>query len=65
MGNINISTRLLFAPDDVLEYVCIHELAHLIEHNHSQRFWMLVAQAMPDYTAKETWLKEKGDACRF
>jgi len=64
-GNINISTRLLFAPDDVLEYVCIHELAHLIEHNHSDRFWALVAQAMPDYTTKEKWLKEKGDAYRF
>ncbi|MEA3378936.1 MAG: YgjP-like metallopeptidase domain-containing protein [Nanoarchaeota archaeon] len=37
-GNINISTRLLFAPDDVLEYVCIHELAHLIERNHSKNF---------------------------
>ena len=64
-GNINISTRLLFAPDDVLEYVCIHELAHLIEHNHSDRFWALVAQAMPDYTTKEKWLKEKGDAYKF
>ena len=64
-GNINISTRLLFAPDDVLEYVCIHELAHLIEHNHSDRFWTLVAQAMPDYKTKEKWLKEKGDAYRF
>ncbi len=64
-GNINISTRLLFAPDDVLEYVCIHELAHLIEHNHSQRFWALVAQVMPDYKTKKKWLKEKGDTYRF
>jgi len=64
-GNINISTRLLFAPDDILEYVCIHELAHLIEHNHSKRFWALVTQAIPDYKTKETWLKEKGDLCRF
>jgi len=64
-GNINISTRLLFAPDDVLEYVCIHELAHLIEHNHSERFWALVAQAMPDYKTKKKWLKEKGDAYKF
>jgi hypothetical protein len=60
-GNINISTRLLFAPDDVLEYVCIHELAHLIEHNHSERFWALVAKAMPDYKTKKKWLKEKGE----
>jgi len=41
-GNINLSTRLLFAPDDVIDYVIIHELAHLIELNHSSRFWKLV-----------------------
>jgi len=64
-GNINISTRLLFAPDDVLEYVCIHELAHLLERNHSKKFWTLVEKAMPDYKEKEQWLKENGDICRF
>ena len=64
-GNINISTRLLFAPDDVLEYVCIHELAHLLEHNHSKKFWMLVEKAMPDYKEKEQWLKENRGICKF
>ena len=64
-GNINISTRLLFAPDDVLEYVCIHELAHLLEHNHSKKFWTLVETAMPEYKKKERWLKENGDICKF
>ncbi len=57
---INISYRLLFAPEDVLEYVCIHELTHLIEFNHSQRFWKLVEKAMPDYKEKEQWLKDNG-----
>ncbi len=64
-GNINISTRLLFAPDDVLEYVCVHELAHLIEPNHSKNFWRLVEKAIPDYKKKIKWLKENGDKCRF
>ncbi len=63
--NINISTRLIFAPDDVLEYVCIHELAHLIKHNHSDRFWALVEKAMPDYKEKEKWLKENGEDISF
>ena len=63
--NINISTRLLFAPDDILEYVCIHELAHLIEHNHSDRFWELVENAMPNYKEKINWLKENGHECNF
>lgn len=64
-GNINISTRLLFAPDHILEYICIHELAHLIEHNHSDRFWVLVENAMPDYKEKEKWLKENGENVGF
>lgn len=64
-GNINISTRLLFAPDDVLEYVCVHELAHLVVRNHSERFWVLVEKAMPDYRGKTKWLRENGDKCKF
>mgnify|MGYP001608239326 CR=1 FL=1 len=63
--NVNISTRLLFAPDDVIDYVCIHELAHLQERNHSDQFWKLVEQAMPNYQEKEKWLKENSDTCWF
>lgn len=64
-GNVNLSTRLLFAPDEVIDYVIVHELAHLIELNHSDRFWKLVSDAMPDYQQKERWLKEKGSLCNF
>ena len=64
-GNINISTSLLFAPDEVLNYVCVHELAHLAEHNHSDGFWVLVEKAMPDYKDKKNWLKENGENCGF
>lgn len=64
-GNLNFSSRLLFAPQDVQDYVIVHELAHLIELNHSAAFWQLVADAMPNYSEKENWLKENGAACRF
>lgn len=64
-GNINLSTRLLFAPTDVQNYVILHELAHLLEMNHSDRFWALVEQHMPDYPTKERWLKENGGTCNF
>ncbi len=64
-GNINLSSRLLFAPMDVQDYVIIHELAHLVEHNHSARFWSLVAEAMPDYKVKEDWLKVNGSQCNY
>jgi len=64
-GNLNLSTRLLFAPEDVIDYVIIHELAHLIEMNHSPRFWKLVSDAMPEYKEKEDWLKVNRDKCDF
>jgi predicted metal-dependent hydrolase len=55
--NINISSRLLFAPKQVQDYVIVHELAHLKELNHSKRFWDIVGRVVPDYKAKEKWLK--------
>jgi hypothetical protein len=64
-GNVNLSTRLLFAPDDVQDYVILHELAHLMEFNHSDRFWALVAHYMPDYMEKEKWLKVNRSKCDF
>lgn len=64
-SNINLSTRLLFAPESVIDYVIIHELAHLQELNHSPRFWRLVSEAMPDYQLKEKWLKDNGHLCDF
>ena len=64
-SNINLSTRLLFAPSDVIDYVIVHELTHLIEMNHSQKFWNLVKSVMPDYKQKEKWLKEYGKLCDF
>lgn len=63
--NINLSTRLLFAPKDVIDYVIIHELAHLYEMNHSSKFWDIVYQVMPDYKEKEHWLKINGSKCDF
>jgi predicted metal-dependent hydrolase len=56
--NLNFSVRLFFAPEDVIDYVVIHELAHLVEMNHSPRFWKLVEDIMPDYESKELILKK-------
>lgn len=63
--NINLSSKLLFAPQEVIDYVIIHELAHLIEMNHSDKFWQLVQNIMPDYPSKEKWLKVHGHECDF
>ncbi len=64
-GNINLSSRLLFAPDDVIDYVIVHELSHLIEMNHSDRFWKVVSDVMPNYEEKEKWLSINGNKCNF
>jgi predicted metal-dependent hydrolase len=57
--NLNFSIRLMFAPEDVIDYVVVHELAHLIEMNHGDRFWKIVETVMPNYIQKEKVLKEK------
>jgi predicted metal-dependent hydrolase len=58
--NVNLSFRLLLAPETVLDYVIVHELAHLKEKNHSPAFWSLVEKAMPNYKEYRQWLKENG-----
>ncbi len=63
--NINLSSRLLFAPTEVLDYVIVHELAHLKEMNHSPRFWKIVYDVMPDYKEKEKWLSEHGGTLKY
>lgn len=63
--NLNFSTRLFFAPEEVIDYVCIHELAHLQEANHSPAFWSLVEKAIPDYKEKRRWLREHSEECWF
>lgn len=55
--NIQISHRLRGGPHELLEYVLIHEIAHLGELNHSPRFWALVERASPDWRAKRRLLR--------
>jgi len=57
-GNLNFNWVIAFAPKDVIDYLVVHEMAHLIHMNHSKEFWYLVSQHMPDYKLKQSWLKE-------
>jgi predicted metal-dependent hydrolase len=57
-NSINFSWRLVMADDDVINYVVVHELAHIREHNHSERFWKVVASVLPDYKGRQKKLKE-------
>jgi len=58
--NLNFAYKLLFAPREVFRYVCVHELSHLKEMNHSKRFWAHVQSAMPEYKEAEAWLSKNG-----
>jgi predicted metal-dependent hydrolase len=59
-NNLNFTYRLCMAPLAVVEYVVVHELAHLKVHNHSRDFWNLVAEIKPDYKQDRQWLKKFG-----
>ncbi|HEY3266829.1 MAG TPA: SprT family zinc-dependent metalloprotease [Armatimonadota bacterium] len=61
-GTLSFNWRLLMAPPEILDYVVIHELAHLREPNHSAAFWALVRAQCPDYAACVRWLKANGPA---
>jgi predicted metal-dependent hydrolase len=59
-GTLCFSWRLVMAPLPVIDYVVVHELAHLIEKNHGKAFWAKVNALMPDYKQKIAWLKVNG-----
>lgn len=59
-GTVSFAWRLVMAPEEIIDYVVVHELAHLQEMNHSQRFWEVVAGVLPDYPRRRAWLQEHG-----
>lgn len=65
LGNINFNWRLILAPPECLDYVVIHELCHLYEFNHSERFWNRVSRYQRDYLIWKKWLKQNGQRLKF
>ena len=61
-GNLNFNCLLMLVPDDVRDYVVVHELCHRKEMNHSAKFWAEVARVLPDYAESRRWLKENGQS---
>ena len=61
-GNLNFNCLLMLCPEDVLDYVIVHELCHRKELNHSPRFWAEVEKVLPDYKQPLKWLKTEGQA---
>lgn len=61
-GVVSLSWRLLLAPPEVFRYVVVHELAHRVHHDHSERFWALVERQMHGYESQRGWLRAQGAA---
>ncbi len=61
-GRLMFSWRLIMAPPSVLDYVAAHEVAHLIEMNHSDRFWAVVERLYPGWQMQRAWLRSEGTA---
>ena len=59
-NSIRLNWRLIGAPDYVADYICVHELCHLIHRNHSPHFWTLVNQSTLHTAAAKIWLKQYG-----
>ena len=59
-GNLNFNCLLMLCPEEVRDYVVVHELCHRKEMNHSDRFWQELARVLPDYEKQRKWLKTNG-----
>lgn len=57
-GDISFNWRIIMAPHSIVDYVVAHEICHLIEHNHSPKFWKQVERLIPDYKKRKEWLRE-------
>lgn len=59
-GNLNFNWKIVMAPDEIIDYLVVHELCHLLHMNHSKDFWQSVGSILSDYKDRERWLKENG-----
>ncbi|MGK0399386.1 MAG: putative metal-dependent hydrolase [Gammaproteobacteria bacterium] len=59
-GRVDLNWKIIMAPNRVVDYVVVHELCHLKQHDHSPQFWKLVESIMPDYLESKEWLRVHG-----
>ena len=61
-GVLRFNWRAILLPAEVLDYLVVHELVHLLESRHTRRFWRFVATVLPDYASNRSWLQQYGTA---
>jgi predicted metal-dependent hydrolase len=59
-NRLTFAWRLIMAPPEVIDYVVVHEVSHMVVRNHSGDYWRLVEHILPDYKGQRAWLKEHG-----
>jgi len=59
-GNLNFHWKCMMAPPTVIDYIIVHELAHLRHANHTRAFWNMVDKILPDYQDRKEWLRVNG-----
>jgi predicted metal-dependent hydrolase len=59
-GNLNFHWACILLPPAIVDYVIVHELAHLIESNHTLNFWRIIGRILPDYEQRKRWLAVNG-----
>jgi predicted metal-dependent hydrolase len=59
-GKIYYNWKIIIAPHSIVDYVAVHELCHLVYHDHSKQFWKLLETIIPDYIKRKKWLKVNG-----
>ncbi len=64
-NSLNFNWRLVMVPEKIIEYVIIHELIHIVEKNHSAKFWNKVAVVMPEYREAREWLRHNQGLVEF
>ena len=59
-GSLNFNWKIAMAPISVIDYVIVHEIVHLQEHTHNEKFWKEILKLMPNYLEKKEWLRLNG-----
>lgn len=57
-GRISLAWNIIMAPEEIVDYLIVHELCHLVHHNHSAQYWALVGSILPDHRQRRKWLRE-------